>query len=120
MGSQNHRVVRLKAMLQKGVWTTGLGISMRAKKLWKLCITVLKVRKYSKTLYHTAAKAGQRLAWVVMKPLTGRTHQLRLHMQLLGVPIAGDPKYMTDRPLPGGIENSLHLHARSITLPIRG
>jgi len=41
-------------------------------------------------------------------------------MQLLGVPIAGDPKYMTDRPLPGGIENSLHLHARSIILPIKG
>jgi 23S rRNA pseudouridine955/2504/2580 synthase len=41
-------------------------------------------------------------------------------MQLLGVPIAGDPKYMTDRPLPGGIESTLHLHARSITLPITG
>ena len=55
-----------------------------------------------------------------MMPLTGRTHQLRLHMQLLGAPIAGDPKYMTDRPLPGGIETSLHLHARSLTIPREG
>ena len=73
--------------------------------------------KHAKTLYQCVAKAGQRAAWVVMQPLTGRTHQLRLHMQLLGAPIAGDPKYMTDRPLPGGLENMLHLHARSLTLP---
>ncbi len=73
--------------------------------------------KHAKTLYHCTAKAGQRAAWVVMQPLTGRTHQLRLHMQLLGSPIAGDPKYMTDRPLPGGLENRLHLHARQLTLP---
>lgn len=76
--------------------------------------------KHAKTLYQCVAKAGQRAAWVVMQPLTGRTHQLRLHMQLLGAPIAGDPKYMTDRPLPGGLENMLHLHARSLTLPREG
>ena len=76
--------------------------------------------KHAKTLYQCAAKAGQRAAWVVMQPLTGRTHQLRLHMQLLGAPIAGDPKYMTDRPLPGGLENMLHLHARSLSLPREG
>ena len=76
--------------------------------------------KHAKTLYQCVAKAGQRAAWVVMQPLTGRTHQLRLHMQLLGAPIAGDPKYMTDRPLPGGLENMLHLHARSLSLPREG
>lgn len=76
--------------------------------------------KHAKTLYECTAKAGQRAAWVVMKPLTGRTHQLRLHMQLLGAPIAGDPKYMTDRPLPGGLDNKLHLHARQLTLPREG
>jgi len=41
-------------------------------------------------------------------------------MQLLGAPIAGDPKYMTDRPLPGGLETKLHLHARQLTLPREG
>jgi 23S rRNA pseudouridine955/2504/2580 synthase len=51
-----------------------------------------------------------------MMPLTGRTHQLRLHMQLTGAPLAGDPKYMTDRPLPGGLENRLHLHARELSV----
>ncbi len=76
--------------------------------------------KHAKTLYDVKAQAGQKAAWVIMMPLTGRTHQLRLHMQLLGAPIAGDPKYMTDRPLPGGIEMSLHLHARSLTIPREG
>ena len=73
--------------------------------------------KHAKTLYQVVGNAGQKAAWVAMQPLTGRTHQLRLHMQLLGAPIAGDPKYMTDRPVPGGLDNKLHLHAHSLTLP---
>jgi len=66
------------------------------------------------------SQAGQKAAWVSMMPLTGRTHQLRLHMQLLGAPIAGDPRYFTDRPLPGGLAKKLHLHARSLELPREG
>lgn len=76
--------------------------------------------KHARTLYQSVSAAGNRAAWMAMQPLTGRTHQLRLHMQLLGAPIAGDPKYMTDRPLPGGLENKLHLHARSLKLPYEG
>lgn len=76
--------------------------------------------KHAKTLYQTVSAAGNRAAWIAMQPLTGRTHQLRLHMQLLGAPIAADPKYMTDRPLPGGLEHKLHLHARSLSLPMEG
>jgi len=76
--------------------------------------------KHARTLYKTVAKAGQRAAWVVMQPLTGRTHQLRLHMQLLGTPLVGDPRYLTDRPAPGGLEPQLHLHARSLRLPRSG
>ena len=73
--------------------------------------------KHARTLYQTVSSSGRKAAWIAMQPLTGRTHQLRLHMQLLGTPIAGDPKYMTDRPLPGGLDNMLHLHARSLRLP---
>ena len=73
--------------------------------------------KHARTLYQTVSSAGSKAAWVVMQPLTGRTHQLRLHMQLLGAPLAGDPRYMTDRDLPGGLANKLHLHARSIAIP---
>jgi len=76
--------------------------------------------KHARTLYDVRSQAGQKAAWVSMMPLTGRTHQLRLHMQLLGAPIAGDPKYMTDRPMPGGLARKLHLHARSLELPREG
>ena len=73
--------------------------------------------KYAKTLYRTVSRAGKRAAWVEMQPQTGRKHQLRLQMQLLGTPIAGDPKYTTDRELPIGLENRLYLHARQLTIP---
>ena len=76
--------------------------------------------KHARTLYDCVATAGAKAAFVQMMPLTGRTHQLRLHMQILGAPLAGDPKYMTDRPLPGGLVNQLHLHAKTLTLPRRG
>jgi len=73
--------------------------------------------KHAKTLYTMVSSAGNRAAWIAMQPLTGRTHQLRLHMQLLGAPIAGDPKYLTDREIPGGMDNKLHLHARRLSIP---
>ncbi|MGJ8561961.1 MAG: pseudouridine synthase [Alphaproteobacteria bacterium] len=76
--------------------------------------------KHARTIYQTVSAAGNRASWMAMQPLTGRTHQLRLHMQLLGAPIAGDPKYMTDRELPGGLEHRLHLHARSLRIPYEG
>lgn len=76
--------------------------------------------KHARTLYEAVATAGAKAAFVVMMPLTGRTHQLRLHMQIFGAPLAGDPKYMTDRPLPGGLDKTLHLHARSLTIPRDG
>lgn len=76
--------------------------------------------KHARTLYEAVATAGAKAAFVVMMPLTGRTHQLRLHMQILGAPLAGDPKYMTDRPLPGGLDKTLHLHARMLTIPRQG
>ncbi len=73
--------------------------------------------KHARTLYQCPMEAGKRAAWVVMQPLTGRKHQLRLHMHLLGTPLAGDPKYTTDREFPGGLKNALHLHAKSLTIP---
>lgn len=74
------------------------------------------------TLYDTVDAAGQKLAWVAFMPLTGRTHQLRVHAQVLGTPILGDGKYGgTDAILGGaGLSKKLHLHARSLVLPRQG
>ena len=75
--------------------------------------------KLAATLYATVGTAGQRAAWLALMPLTGRTHQLRVHMAELGTPIHGDGKYggraaFLER---GRISHNLHLHARSLTFP---
>jgi 23S rRNA pseudouridine955/2504/2580 synthase len=69
------------------------------------------------THYAVVDRAGQQVAFVSLKPVTGRQHQLRAHMAILGHPILGDEKYPSAAELPGGIENRLHLHARRISFP---
>jgi 23S rRNA pseudouridine955/2504/2580 synthase len=71
------------------------------------------------TDYRTVANAGHRVSWIVLKPLTGRTHQLRAHMAAIGTPILGDAKYGGAAAHPSGVPESrkLHLHARAIALP---
>ncbi len=71
------------------------------------------------TLYSVVDQAGAKLAWLTMRPLTGRTHQLRAHAAHIGHPIVGDAKYFDadDWQLPGGMQNRLHLHARRIVIP---
>jgi 23S rRNA pseudouridine955/2504/2580 synthase len=71
------------------------------------------------TYYAVVETAAQKLAWLSLKPVTGRMHQLRVHTAEIGHPIVGDPKYF-DREnweLPGGIQKKLHLLARRIIIP---
>ena len=71
------------------------------------------------TYYAVVDTAAQKLAWLSLKPVTGRTHQLRAHAAHIGHPIVGDPKYFNveNWELPGGIQNRLHLLARRIVIP---
>ena len=61
------------------------------------------------THYRTISATEGR-AWLVLSPLTGRTHQLRVHCALIGAPILGDRKYGGPR------HKQLHLHARELVL----
>ncbi|MGK2286682.1 RluA family pseudouridine synthase [Pedomonas sp. V897] len=72
----------------------------------------------AKTRYRVIERAGTRAAWVEFEPLTGRTHQIRVHAaEALGCPIVGDAKYGgADAFLTGGVSRKLHLHARSLTI----
>ena len=84
--------------------------------------------QHSLTLYAVVDKVAPRLAWLSLRPITGRTHQLRAHCEAIGHPIVGDPKYNRKpsndparrdplRAVPPGIEPKLHLMARRLVLP---
>jgi tRNA pseudouridine32 synthase/23S rRNA pseudouridine746 synthase len=55
------------------------------------------------------------LTWLELEPLTGRTHQIRVHCAETGWPVHGDAVYGTAQRFGGP---PLHLHAREISVPI--
>jgi tRNA pseudouridine32 synthase/23S rRNA pseudouridine746 synthase len=55
------------------------------------------------------------ISWLVLEPLTGRTHQLRVHCAAMGWPIIGDSVYGSG---PRNAATGLHLHAREIVVPL--
>jgi 23S rRNA pseudouridine955/2504/2580 synthase len=79
--------------------------------------------QHSMSHYSVTDNAGQKFCWVTLKPVTGRTHQLRVHMMNLGTPILDDPRYFAledwtwERPK--GLGEGLHLHARRLAIPLR-
>jgi 23S rRNA pseudouridine955/2504/2580 synthase len=73
--------------------------------------------KSATTHYAVIGTAADEYAWVALRPVTGRTHQIRAHLAAIGTPIVGDFKYGgTDAKGKGAIADKLHLHARSIDI----
>ncbi|MBR3248885.1 RluA family pseudouridine synthase [Candidatus Saccharibacteria bacterium] len=69
--------------------------------------------KEAETFYKVLASNGER-SLVELKPTTGRTHQLRVHMKYLGHPIVGDPVYGD------GNGKRLYLHAQELEITLPG
>lgn len=73
---------------------------------------------HATTHYSVIDRVAHKAAWVSLKPVTGRQHQLRAHMHMIGHPIVGDNKYEGDINMPAeNIEKKLHLHARRLVIP---
>jgi len=67
------------------------------------------------TRWKAMGRGPEKLTWLALEPLTGRTHQLRVHGAEMGWPILGDSIYGT-APRTGG--PPLQLHARDIVVPL--
>lgn len=72
------------------------------------------------TLYQVVQSA-MKVAFVALWPLTGRTHQLRVHLQAIKTPIVGDELY-AEETMAFDVDadvslDKLHLHARRLVIP---
>ncbi len=75
--------------------------------------------KEAVTKYKVLDTAGNMFSLIAAYPLTGRTHQIRAHLEAIGCPIAGDDKYYgKERQKFSLFSNKLYLHAYKINLSV--
>jgi 23S rRNA pseudouridine955/2504/2580 synthase len=98
--------------IEKTYWALLSGVPPRAEGIIESEIE----GRQAITSYRLLDQAGKKLSWIEFSPRTGRKHQLRIHADLMGVPIVGDQRYGRELIL-FGEKPPLHLHARGLTLP---
>lgn len=82
-------------------------------------MTVSDAGKPAVTEYEVLDEVGDKFALVAASPLTGRTHQIRAHLEYIGTPIVGDARYYgAERQRFADLADKLHLHAYKIDLSV--
>ena len=103
----------IKAMIAK---ETGHGPHGRDEKM-AIADEDSEEAKVAVTDYVVVDRAGDKYSWLALRPITGRTHQIRVHLASIGCPIIGDFKYGGKAARgKGEIPDKLHLHARYIDI----
>jgi len=72
------------------------------------------------TDFQVIDSAAQKASFVALRPVTGRTHQLRAHMEMIGTPIVGDGKYGGALAKVDGLPGKMHLFCRRLLIPRPG
>jgi 23S rRNA pseudouridine955/2504/2580 synthase len=105
MGKPNQTDGTVRAPLDKEPHTRGERMAVSDK------------GKHAETDFMQIDSASDTVSWMAFKPITGRTHQIRVHATLLGTPIVGDGKYGAKEAfLDGTVSKKLHLHARTLEI----
>jgi 23S rRNA pseudouridine955/2504/2580 synthase len=112
VGSPRPKVGEIRGWMRKAP-----GVHDADREMMQRCVQTDEGAVHAITQYAVLSEAAQRAAWVALRPVTGRTHQLRFHTAEIGHAIAGDPKYKCDRPTPNDLTDALQLHARALCLP---
>ncbi|MBV0899326.1 MAG: RluA family pseudouridine synthase [Wolbachia endosymbiont of Fragariocoptes setiger] len=68
------------------------------------------------TYFSILKKLKHNIAYLKLQPITGRTHQLRVHLNHINCSILGDGKYGGRKAFVSGVTNRMHLHSHSLLL----
>jgi len=117
---QNKETTKIYWALVRGVppkmkGVIKLSLAKRGDKMEKVEVDDADGKK-SITEYTVIERLGKEMSWLELSPITGRTHQLRVHCAAIGCPIIGDGKYGGADAFDKGLSNKLHLHARRLVV----
>ncbi|MDR1025988.1 MAG: RluA family pseudouridine synthase [Lactobacillus sp.] len=116
-GFKEHELPKTYLALVRGVPKKKSGeINAPLEKVGEKSIVVGDGKK-AVSAYEVVDTVGERFSLVRVCPLTGRTHQIRAHMEYIGTPIVGDDRYFGDeRKKYSILSDKLHLHSYKINL----